>query len=38
MQRLQGATVADEVNGQVIVYNSREEKYAVNGGATTTAA
>lgn len=32
LQRLEGALVADEVSGQVVVYDSREEKYSVAGG------
>lgn len=36
LQRLEGATVADEVTGDVIVYDSRAERYTVSGSGTSS--
>ena len=36
LQRLEGATVADEVVGDVIVYDSRAERYTVSGGGNNS--
>ena len=38
VRRLRGATVADEINGNLITYDSTTEVFSVSGGAASTAA
>ena len=38
MRRLRGATVADEINGNIVTYDSTTEVFSVSGGAASTAA
>ncbi len=38
VRRLRGATVADEINGNLVTYDSTTEVFSVSGGAASTAA
>ena len=38
VRRLRGATVADEINGNIVTYDSTTEVFSVSGGAASTAA
>lgn len=38
VRRLRGATVADEITGNLVTYDATTEVFSVSGGATTTAA